>query len=196
VRRDQEGGLRSNPASGDQRTADDPKPYVIGLASADEVAALPGIEARACSLFDTVPATASLPEYPTPIDDFIEAQRQGLLWVARLPGAGPVGFALAERLGDDLHLEELDVLPEHGRRGIGTALLRTVRAQAASERRRLTLTTFKDVPWNRPFYERLGFHVLDDDALTPGLAERVEEETAAGLPRALRVVMALEAPPR
>ena len=69
---------------------------------------------------------------------------------------------MGERLDDEaLHLEELDVLPGHGRQGIGTRL---VRALCDGARGRgiaaVTLCTFRDVPWNAPFYERLGFRIL------------------------------------
>jgi GNAT superfamily N-acetyltransferase len=173
-----------------------PAGYEVGLARPDEVAALPEIERHASALFDAVPWTATLPPYLTPLEDFVESQRDGLLWVARSHADGPVGFALVERLDDgEAHLEELDVLPEHGRRGIGTALVRVVCDWAVSQGRSLSLTTFKDLPWNQPFYERLGFRVLSDAQLTAPLAACVARETAAGLPREQRVVMRLD-PPR
>src|SRR5262249_34656732 len=56
----------------------------------------------------------------------------------------------------------------------------------------LTLTTFRDVPWNAPWYEARGFRVLDDDELTPGLRQRRAAEDALGLEAALRVVMRRE----
>ena len=56
----------------------------------------------------------------------------------------------------------------------------------------MTLTTFRDVPWNAPFYERLGFCVLDSSELTPELDAVVREEAARGLDRDRRVVMRCE----
>ena len=72
------------------------------------------------------------------------ATREGRLWVATAAGQ-PVGFAHLEVLAPDLvHLEELDVLPWHGRRGIGTALVRAVCAWAKEHGfARVTLTTFR-----------------------------------------------------
>ena len=43
---------------------------------------------------------------------------------------GPVGFALARRIGDDAELLTLCVLPEYHRRGIGAALLDEVLREA------------------------------------------------------------------
>lgn len=165
----------------------------IRLATAEDVPSLPAIESAACSLFDQIPATASLSLYLTPAEDFQEAQRDGLLWVAEAAPGDLVGFASAERLDGVLHLEELDVLPAYGRQGIGARLVRTVCDFArVQEIAAVTLCTFRDVPWNAPFYQRLGFRILGEAELTPGLAARVREEELSGLPRELRVVMRLE----
>jgi hypothetical protein len=42
----------------------------------------------------------------------------------------------------------------------------------------VTLTTFRDVPWNGPFYEKLGFRPLTD--LSRGLAAVRQHERAIG----------------
>ena len=65
----------------------------------------------------------------------------------------PVGLALVKMLADDLpHLEEIDVHPSHGRRGLGTALVREVCEWATHcGYVMLTLTTFRAVAWNLPF---------------------------------------------
>jgi GNAT superfamily N-acetyltransferase len=160
----------------------------IGLAESREVASLPEIERRACDMFLAIPATADLPSSLTSLRSLEVAQRSGLLWVARA-NAAPVGFALVEPLGDGLHLEELDVLPEHGRKGIGRALIREVCRYAELRSSVLTLCTFRDVPWNAPFYERCGFRALRDDELWPALSARVREEAAHGLGAHLRVAM-------
>jgi hypothetical protein len=36
----------------------------------------------------------------------------------------------------------------------------------------VTLRTFRDVPWNGPFYLRRGFAVVDSAALSPGHVAR------------------------
>jgi N-acetylglutamate synthase-like GNAT family acetyltransferase len=82
------------------------------------------------------------------------------------------------------------VVPESGGSGIGSALLATVCAHArAAGLRAVTLTTFRDVPWNAPFCARRGFRVLPEDEWTPGLAALVAREEELGLPRGMRVVM-------
>ena len=53
----------------------------------------------------------------------------------------------------------------------------------------LTLTTFRDVPWNAPYYARCGFHILDGDEITAGLETIRAREAARGLDRWPRVRM-------
>jgi GNAT superfamily N-acetyltransferase len=161
----------------------------IRLATPADLPVLPAIEETACGLFEEIPATAALPLVLMPEEDFETAQRQGRLWVATVSDL-PVGFALVELVDGLAHLEELDVLPAHGRRGIGTRLVRAVCDWARDTGLPgVTLCTFRDVPWNAPFYERLGFRVLAPEALSSGLAERVRKEETHGLPREIRVTM-------
>ena len=122
--------------------------------------------------------------------DLLKAQAAGRLWVA-LAGDAPIGFALVEMLARDLpHLAEIDVHPDHARQGAGTALVRTVcewtRTAGYSE---ITLTTFRVIPWNMPFYSRLGFEEVADEQLRPEIAAVVADETSRGLDPLRRVVM-------
>ena len=92
-----------------------------------------------------------------------------------------------------MHLHELDVQPDHARQGLGRRLIAIVadwaRARGATA---LTLTTFDDVPWNGPYYARLGFRTLDLATLSPGLQAVRQSEAEAGLPMAHRICMQLD----
>jgi GNAT superfamily N-acetyltransferase len=91
---------------------------------------------------------------------------------------------------DAVHLEEVDVRPDHGRRGLGTKLvLQVCRWAASSGYACVTLTTFRDVPWNMPFYARLGFAVVPPVQLSIALRGAVDNETRRGLDPLRRVVM-------
>jgi GNAT superfamily N-acetyltransferase len=170
------------------RTDIDPL-YAITLARPEHLDALTCIELAAASLL-TGHAPDSVLEERTPRAEFGRAQQEARLWVALFTEM-PVGFAHVEMLADGLpHLQEMDVAPHHGRRGLGTALLRTVidwLARAGHEQ--LTLTTFRHVPWNMPFYARLGFVEIDPRDWRPALEAIVRDEAARGLDRSRRVVM-------
>ena len=167
-----------------------PRGYQVTRARPQDLSRLPAIEIAAAQLLRGHAPESVLSE-ATGEDTFARAARHGRLWVA-LAGDVPVGFALVEMLADDLpHLDEVDVAPSHARRGLGTALVRAVCEWAtASGFSMLTLTTFRDVPWNLPFYTRLGFVEIPRGLLRPELAALVSDEAARGLAPEKRAVMA------
>lgn len=171
--------------------------YRIRVAIIDDVMVLPQIEREAAKLFagfgvELGDAMVG-PAVVNTIDTFSEAVRSGHLWVATDRNNRPVGFALMAIFDGNAHLEELGVLPEHGRKGIGSELVEAVCLSAAEmDFRCVTLSTFRDVPWNKAFYEKLGFIVLRSDEYTQGLRELVEVENEKGLNTSVRVLMQRE----
>jgi len=150
--------------------------YRLRAAAEGDLAVLPEIERRAAVLFEG----QGIPIDPDETREVREL-RAGLeargLWVAVDDADRPVGFALCAPVGSALHLEEIDVDPDHARRGIGTALVEHVCAEARrSGWEHVTLTTYAHVPWNAPFYERLGFRVLARGELDGALRAVVEAE--------------------
>ena len=163
----------------------------IALARRADVSRIPGIERRAAALFPASLLPSALAEETTSEAEVAIAVEEGRLLVARDAQAGVIGFALLEREGREVHLEEIDVDPDHGRRGVGRALVEAVidwsREQGAS---RITLSTFRDLAWNAPFYARCGFEVVPASAWSARDRARRREEAAAGLDVAQRVIMA------
>jgi hypothetical protein len=51
------------------------------------------------------------------------------------------------------------------------------------------LSTFRDVPWNAPYYRRLGFTDIVDAALSPALLQIRQEHIERGLDETRRVFM-------
>lgn len=165
--------------------------YTIRLARADEIEQLPPIELAAGKLFAGQDlGTFSLDDVRD-LATHAAAQREGMLWVAAL-GDVPVGFAIASRVEGEPHLLELDVHPDHGRRGLGAKLVAAVVTWArGTGAPSITLSTFRDVAWNAPFYARLGFRAIEEGDLGPPYRALLDREVAMGLPRHRRVVMRL-----
>ena len=163
--------------------------YVVRLAGPEHVDRLPDIEREAATRFgDSLPE--SVLSHVTPLESLTAAQQAGLLWVALEPAGAPVGFAAASIRGPRAHLDELDVLPEHGCNGIGSALLKAVEDCALNSGCvEITLTTFRDVPWNAPFYARVGFEAIPEQELGAELVRQLSDEAALGLERSRRVAM-------
>lgn len=138
-----------------------------------------GLEAIA----DDEPVAAQL------VRDYVEGARA---WVVS-DADEVVGFVLVDRVDDGAHVEQVCVVPEHQGRGLGRALIeRAIQWAAERDRHSVTLTTFTHIPWNRPLYEHLGFHVVEVACLGPELAARRSAEAARGLDPSLRVVMQLD----
>lgn len=163
--------------------------YSIIPARPEHIEPLPTIELAAATLLRGHAPDHVLAE-ATSLDELKDAQAEGRLWVA-LADDSPLGLALIEILdAHTVHLEEVDVHPRHGRRGIGAALVSAVLEWAArSAYRQVTLTTFRDVPWNMPFYARLGFEELPRAEWPPPLRAIVADEAARGLDPEMRVAM-------
>jgi GNAT superfamily N-acetyltransferase len=164
--------------------------YRIEPARAQDLAKLPAIERAASRLFEGLALASRVTDDVTSLAELSEGHAEGGVWVARAEDGEPVGFALVEWLDGEPHLEEIDVHPAHGRRGLGRALLEAVLAWArGAGQRGVTLTTFRDVPWNAPFYARAGFRTLPPGGIGPELAALVRDEASRGLDPAERVVM-------
>jgi GNAT superfamily N-acetyltransferase len=121
----------------------------VRLARPDEMALLPALEAASDTMFEAIGLRQLA---PGTVEDF-----SGALAVL-VSGDPPVGLARIDRIDDTAHLEQLSVHPEHARRGIGRALLRAACGWARDHGYdELTLVTYRDVPWNGPFYASEGF---------------------------------------
>ncbi|MEZ4702358.1 MAG: GNAT family N-acetyltransferase [Rhodothermales bacterium] len=120
----------------------------------------------------------------------LEGIQQRRLWVAVVPGHQVVGFAFAGHVGDAAFLNEIDVLPAFGRRGIGRALIdRVERWARACGYERLALTTFRDIPWNGPYYAGLGFCELTEEQVQGELVSVLEDERRHVLAGWARIAM-------
>ena len=163
--------------------------YKILPARLSDIPLLAAIELAAVEMFRGYAPDSVLHEV-TSRDDLQEAQLGGHLWVA-LASDAPVGFAHVKLIEPNFaHLEELDVHPAHGRRGIGTRLVNEVLKWTRQHRfRAVTLTTFRHVPWNMPFYKRLGFDEVPANDVTPTLRLVLKDEERRGLDLSQRVVM-------
>ena len=156
---------------------------------AADAATLVGIERRACELLRGHQAYPVFARSTLAADDHVEAAARGRLWVVESDGWA-VGYALYSCVDGEAYLAQMDVDPDHGRRGMGRALLEHACASATAEGfQRITLVTLRDVRWNAPFYASAGFEVLEPARYTPGLRATLAEERGLGFPMRLRVVM-------
>ncbi|MFB6441504.1 GNAT family N-acetyltransferase [Streptomyces sp. NPDC056411] len=154
-----------------------------------DLPALRALERAAGEPFRALGMAAVADDEPPPLTVLTEFHRAGRVLAAYAEGR-PIGYLLWAPVDGRTHVEQVSVHPDHARRGIGRALID--RAEADGGPVAVTLTTFTEVPWNAPYYARIGFRVLDGNELTPGLRAVRAQEAALGLDRWPRVAMRRE----
>ncbi|MGX6604389.1 GNAT family N-acetyltransferase [Micromonosporaceae bacterium Da 78-11] len=155
-----------------------------------DVAVMRVVEVAAGRVFAELGMLAVAEDEPLPAEVLLGYQRAGRAWVAADDGDRPVAYLIADWVDGNVHVEQVSVHPAQGGRRLGAGLIEEV-AGWARERGApaLTLTTFAEVAWNAPYYERLGFRRLAEAELMPGLLEIRATEAAHGLDRWPRVAM-------
>ena len=162
----------------------------IRSARPEDLPVLQEIERAAGAPFHDLGMSGVADDEPPSLAALSVFQRHGRAWVATDEADRPVAYLLADVVDGNAHVEQVSVHPHHARQGLGRALLDAVTAWAGrSGLPATTLTTFTDVPWNAPYYQRLGFRVLAESELTDGLRRIRGNEAARGLAAWPRVTM-------
>jgi GNAT superfamily N-acetyltransferase len=156
----------------------------------DELEALVAIEHEAGALFAAVGMPEIAGDGPGSVDELEPFRAAGRAWVAVDADDRPIAYLIATIVDGCAHIEQVSVAPAHGRRGVGAALIDHLAKVARTEGcPALTLTTFRDVAWNAPYYERLGFTEVAPADQGPELAALVAAEAARIPDDAPRVAM-------
>ncbi|WP_370171693.1 MULTISPECIES: GNAT family N-acetyltransferase [Hyphomonas] len=147
--------------------------YGIDDARASDVDALIDVDCAASTLFAPTGLLSeeALSDH-VPAEVLTHAADTGDLFTIRAAEGEPVGFALVSPRGGTLYLDQISVHPDHGRKGLGAALLGRVVDEAKRRKiRRITLSTFRDLPWNGPFYARHGFREIKRNDMAEWMLE-------------------------
>jgi GNAT superfamily N-acetyltransferase len=164
---------------------------IIRLARPADALALPAIERSAAELFRCDPSLAWLADAEV-LDaaQHMSAIKQANVWVAETTELA--GFLRAVDIDQHLHIEELSVSQAFQGQGIGRRLVSAAIEHARALRlKAVTLTTFRDLPWNAPFYQRMGFVELIPSEANHHLREALQAEITHGFPADRRCGMAL-----
>lgn len=101
----------------------------------------------------------------------------------------PLGFTITSPRKRSLYLDQISVDPAHGRKGLGRMLVAHVLGDAKHRGfRHVTLSTFRDLPWNGPFYASCGFKEIPYKKLTDWMRE-LEQVQAEDLDISARCFM-------
>lgn len=166
----------------------------IRLASADDVPKIAPLEKAAGEVYREIGMDAVADDAPIPDSLLLLAVEEQRLWVAVEYGALKA-YVLGEFLPQSLHIDQVTVHPDAARRGLGALMIESISADPRSKERGLiTLTSFANVPWNAPYYERIGFVDIPESEWPEGVSEKVKADQEHGLATWPRVVMKREIP--
>jgi GNAT superfamily N-acetyltransferase len=166
-------------------------PSIIRLAVPEDAQLLPAIETSAAQAFRMIDELNWLAESPPmSIERHSQLIALSTCWVALDTENRPQGFLSAELHGSDLHIYELSVIQSMQGQGTGRRLIESAKDYARSSRLSfITLTTFTNVPWNAPFYARIGFQTKATADLDQRLAAILSEEYKHGFAPGSRCAM-------
>ncbi|MEV6768305.1 GNAT family N-acetyltransferase [Nocardia sp. NPDC051030] len=168
----------------------------IRAARPDELHLLQGIEDATGEPFREIGMLEIADDAPPSLEALEEHRRSGRAWVAVDDNDSPIAYLISEPVDDTEHIAQVSVHPDAAHQRIGRALIDHLAALARrSGVAALSLTTFTEVPWNAPYYERLGFRVVEEKDLTAGLRKVRAHEAELGLDRWPRTVMRLDLQP-
>jgi len=155
-----------------------------------DVGRLQAIQLAAVDAFRDVGMGSVAESPPLPAESLSGYRKAGRAWAAVDDHDEPVGFAVADVIDGAAHIEQISVHPAHAHQRIGAMLLDHVAAWAVRQGLpAMTLVTFRGVPWNAPYYERLGFRELTASEVTPGLTARRAADRGADGDICARVCM-------
>jgi GNAT superfamily N-acetyltransferase len=161
-------------------------------AAREDLAALREIERAAVQQFRDHGLDHVADMEPAPVEVLASYSDDNRAWVAVDESGQLIGYILVSIIDAGGHIEVVSVAPAHQGQGVGRALIEQVERWAISMNlSALTLTTFRQIPWNRPLYEHLGFRVLSQKEISKDLQRIRDAETSQGLDPDLRVAMRL-----
>jgi len=130
----------------------------IRSARIEDLVTLAEIEQAAATLFRDTSYAFLVDAEPLSLDFATQQFCAGRVWVAVDDRDTPVGYAIAQEVDGSAYLQQIDVHPAYGRRGIGRKMVERICVWANRQNyQRIFLSTFRNIEWNAPFYAKLGF---------------------------------------
>jgi GNAT superfamily N-acetyltransferase len=156
----------------------------------DELEALRSIERDAGGAFAAIGMAEIAADEPPSLVELESRRAHGRARVAVDAQDRPIAYLISSVVDGCAHIDQVSVRSAHARRGVGAALIEHLAETARAEHRpALTLTAFREVPWNAPYYQRLGFVIVEPADQGPELAALVRREAATIPSNAPRVAM-------
>lgn len=168
---------------------------MIRTAKAEDLPKMRDIEVAAGEVFRTIGMGAIADDAPPSLEALAIYQQDARAWVGTDSGDEAVAYILVDVVEPCAHIEQVTVHPLYARQALGRRLIDEAALWAAARGLKgMTLTTFENVPWNAPYYARLGFRPVPEYQWSDGLRQIVQSERAHGLGAWPRVIMKKDLP--
>lgn len=149
---------------------------MIRRATEQDFSKLADVENRADQLFSAIPGFENFLAFPDmTAKDYLNLPSSHQTWVYESDTI--LGLASTYDMDDAIYLAQLSVDPAHQGTGIGIKLLETVcKTARTAHKTGVVLCTFKNIPWNAPFYKNRGFDFLSSHQMGPQLSARAQAD--------------------
>ena len=163
--------------------------YRIERGTAAQAGRLREIEVAAGTLFRSIGMEDVAEGDATPAA-ILEARADlGRLYVALDESSSPAGFLIWSPKDGLAYIEETSVHPDHAGHRLAARLIDRLAEDARGKHAAITLATFRDVPWNAPYYARLGFTELPRERVGPEHQLSWKHQAENGLDMTQRLFM-------
>jgi GNAT superfamily N-acetyltransferase len=163
--------------------------YRIERGTASQAGQLQAIERAAGARFRDVGMADIADGDPTPAEILQDRAETGRLYVALTGERTPVGFLIWSPKDGQAYIEEVTVHVAHAGHRLAARLIDRLAEDVRGRHPTITLTTFRDIPWNAPYYAKLGFAEFPRDQAGPAHALSWQHQAEDGLDMSRRLFM-------
>ncbi|OFW99665.1 MAG: hypothetical protein A3E78_02405 [Alphaproteobacteria bacterium RIFCSPHIGHO2_12_FULL_63_12] len=164
--------------------------FIFRTATAADIDAMRAAEQKAGEIFRAIGYDFCADAQNRAPEEHFRVIAAGVTYVAEGPAGEIAGFAMFEPMDSEVHLVEIDVIPKCQKNGLARRLIALGEAWALAKGfDAMTLTTYRDVSWNAPFYRRLGFVDFEPGPEREGLLETIAKEADWGFAFRPRIAM-------
>lgn len=163
---------------------------LIRAATETDFTLLPDVEVDAAQAFLDYGLDTIADHQPASATSYLNLPKDSAVFVADRQDKMVIGFVVAMRVDSQAYLKEVAVRRAHAGHGVGRRLIDAAITWARCNLYlHMTLTTFADVPFNAPFYRKIGFSAFDPGRNWPELRAIREHERKIRLEFRPRVAM-------
>ena len=163
--------------------------YTIELGLCSHLSEIPELERAAGERFIAIGMADVADGEVTPLSILESRADLQRLYVAIAPDGKVVGFLIWSPKDGRAYIEEVSVRPDHAGHRLGARMIDRLADDVRGNHRALSLATFRDVPWNAPYYRKLGFSELAYADAGPDHEESWRHQAENGLDMSRRLFM-------